>query len=219
MAKLPLPPPDLASRVGIRAEEYRVIAEDVLLWRIHRVRGPHVTAWNELRHYGPVAARFEPHPPPPGDHPTRGVWYAATSPTTSFAEVFQRHRKVWLTDTYRLTSTRLTRPVRLLDLTGDRDHGAGATRAGASMKLSTGRHDYSCAWAREICSQFPDLDGLAYHGAMEGGLSVALFFPAADAMPTSVVTSRALNDPALASRVATICDRIGYGLITGVNPR
>jgi hypothetical protein len=210
VAKLPLPPPDLASRVGIRPDEYRVIEDDVLLWRIHRVRGAHVIPWNKLRHFGPVAARFEPHPPPPGEHPTRGVWYAATSPTTAFAEVFQRTRRIRLNDTNRLTSARLSRPVRLLDLTGDPGQGAWATRAGASMKLSTGRHDYSSAWAPEICAQFPDLDGLAYRGAMEGGLSVVLFFPAAAAMPTSVVTSRALNDPALSSRIAGVCDRIGY---------
>ena len=210
MAKLPLPPPDLASTVGIRPEEYRLVDVDVLLWRVHRVRGAHLTQWNELRHFGPVAARFEPHPLPPGDCPTRGVWYAAATPTTAFAEVFQRTRRIRLDDAYRLTSARLTRVVRLLDLTGDPGSGAWATRAGASMKLSTGRHDYSSAWARAICDAFPDLDGLAYRAAMEGGLSVALFQPAGDAMPTSVVTSRALNDPALAARIAGVCDRIGY---------
>lgn len=213
MAKLPLPPSDLGSTVGIRAEEYRPITRDLLLWRIHRVRGGPTTPWNELRHYGPLDARFEPHPPPVVRHDDRGVWYAAATPRTAFAEVFQRTRTVPLSDAYHLTGARLTRMVRLLDITGDSDRGAWATRAGASMALSTGRHDYCSAWARELSAQFPDLDGLAHRAAMDGGLAVALFLPAADALPREAVTSRAINDPALTSRIAGICHTIGYRLV------
>lgn len=218
MAKLPLPPADLAGTVGIRAEEYRQITPDTLLWRIHRVRGGLVTPWNQLRHYGPLDARFEPHPPPPSQHPDRAVWYAAVTPRTAFAEVFQRTRIVPLTDTFHLTAARLTHPVRLLDITGDPDQGAWATRAGASIALSTGRHDYTSAWARELCGQFPNLDGLTYRAARDGGHAVALFLPAADAMPRQAVISRALSDPALTSRIAGICHTIGYRLVSRYRP-
>lgn len=214
MAKLPLPPRDLAARVGIRDEEYRVISADMLLWRIHRVRGRRVTGWNRLRHYGPVDARFEPHPPPTGWHDGRAVWYAASTPRTAFAEVFQRSRTIPLADTFHLTAATLASPVRLLDVTGDTGHAAWATRAGASLALSTGRHDYSSAWARELCNQFPDLEGIAYRSAMDGGLSLALFLPAEDAMPREAVASRGLGDPALASRIAGVGRTIGYRLVS-----
>lgn len=218
MAKLPLPPADLAGTVGIRAGEYRRITRDTLLWRVHRVHGDPVTPWNRLRHYGPLDARFEPHPPPAAHYPDRAVWYAAASPRTACAEVFQRTRTVPLDDTFHLTAARLTRPVRLLDLTGEPGHGAWAARAGASMALSTGRHDYTSAWARALCDQFPNLDGLAYRAAMDGGLAVTLFAPAADAMPREAVTSRALSDPALTSRIAGICHTIGYRLVQPHRP-
>lgn len=214
MTKLPPPPADLAA-VGIRPEECREITPETALWRIHRVRGEVLTPWNRLRHFGPVDARFEPHPPPPADHPDRAVWYGAATPRTAFAEVFQRTRTVPLSDMYHLTALSLTRTVRLLDITGDDGRAAWATRAGASMALSTGRHDLASAWARAICDVFPDLDGVAYRAAMEGGLAVALFLPAADAMPTEAVASRALSDPAMAPRIAGICDVIGYRLIDG----
>ncbi len=118
-----------------------------------------------------------------------------------------------LSNTFHLTAARLARTVRLLDITSDPDHGAWPTRAGASMALSTGRHDYTSAWARELCDQFPHLDGLAYRAAMDGGLAVALFLPAADATPRRAATSRALSDPALTSRIAGICRTIGYRIV------
>lgn len=218
MPKLPLPPADLAESVGIRSGEIREITTETLLWRIHRVRGGHVTPWNQLRHFGPIDARFEPHPPPPGEHHDRAVWYAAVTPQTAFAEVFGRTRTVPLDDTYHLTSARLARTVRLLDITGEPGHGAWATRAGASMALSTGRHDYTSAWARQLCDQFPELDGIAYRAAMEGGLAVALFLAADRAMPRQAVTSRALSDPALAGRIAGVCHTIGYRTVSAPRP-
>lgn len=212
MPKLPLPPADLAD-IGIRDSEMRTVSSAALWWRLHRVRGRHTTPWNQLRYYGPIDARFEPQNPPPGIHTERGVWYAAATPRTSFAEVFQRTRSIRLDPANYLTAARLARDVRLLDITGEPERGAWATRAGASMALATGRHDYTSAWARAICTAFPDLDGLVYHAALDGGTAIALFHPARDAMPTSPITSRPLADPALAPRLAKVCDEIGYHLV------
>lgn len=211
MAKLPLPPADLA-RVGIGADEVRTLPVDQLWWRLHRTRGPHALAWNQLRHYGPVDARFDPHEPPPRRHESTGVWYAAATPRTCIAEVFGRTRTLITDSDYHLTSGRLTEPVTVLDITGETGHGAWATRAGASMALATGRHDYTRAWARAIVAAFPDLAGIAYRAAMDGGLAIALFGPAAPALPTDALTSRALADPALSARLATVCEQIGYTL-------
>lgn len=71
---------------------------------------------------------------------------------------------------------------------------------------------------RVICDQFPDLGGLVYRAAMEGGLAVALFFPAKDAMPRQAVTSRALSDPALSSRIAGVRRTIGYQIVDDYLP-
>jgi hypothetical protein len=212
MAKLPLPPADLAA-VGIRPEELRTIAVTAVWWRIHDVGTQPATPWNQLRYFGPLGLRFEPHEPPPRMHGDRAVWYAAATPRTALAEVFQRTRVVRRAPNRYLASARLSREVALLDVTGDVGHGAWSTRAGASMALATGRHDYSSAWARAICAAFPELDGIAYRAAMEGGLAVALFHPARDAMPTAPVSNRSLADPAMAPRLAAACDGIGYELV------
>ncbi len=211
MAKLPKPR-DL-SGVGIRDTELRHVDPGGLWWRVHRSSGTHAIAWNALRYYGPVDTRFEPHDPPPRVHTDRAVWYAAATPRTCIAEVFQRTGRVPLANHLHLVSARMTRPLTLLDITGEPGGGTWATRAGASMALATGRHDYTSAWARAICAAFPDLDGIAYHAAKDGGLAIALFHPARDAMPTTPVTRRALNDPALGARLAGICDEIGYRLV------
>lgn len=204
-------PPDL-KLIGIRDTELRELPSDLLWWRVHRVAGRHVTDWNALRYFGPVDARFEPHSPPPRIHSGRAVWYAGAGLRTCIAEVFQRTGRVPLISSLHLVSARLLRPPTLLDITGEAGRGAWATRAGASMALSTGRYDYASAWARAICSTFPNLGGVAYRAAKEGGLAIALFHPARDAMPTTPVTRRALNDPALGTRLAKICDEIGYKL-------
>ncbi len=211
MPKLPLPPADLAA-VGIRPGELRAVSASTLWWRIYSTGAGPTTPWNELRYFGPVDARFEPHDPPVRVHPDRAVWYAAATPRTALAEVFQRTRVVRREPSRHLASANLAREVALLDITGDVGHGAWATRAGASTALATGRHDYSSAWARAICAAFPVLDGIAYRAAMEGGLAIALFHPARDAMPAAPVTNRSLADPALAARLATACDEIGYKL-------
>lgn len=211
MAKLPKPPNLVA--VGIRPEELRSVAATDTWWRAYSTAGTATTPWNEPRYWGPVKARFEPHEPPTRMHIDRAVWYAAARPRTAIAEVFQRTRVVRRRPTMYLAAVQLSRDVVLLDVTGDDGHGAWVTRSGASMALSTGRHDYASAWARAICEAFPTLDGIAYRASMEGGLAVALFHPAADAMPSMPLTNRSLADPALTTRLAHVCDEIGYRLV------
>lgn len=73
------------------------------LFTIYPTVGPRRRSWNQLRTYGPVGSRWDPHREPPADQPGQGVLYAATDVTTSLAEVFQERRSITLSgDTRRL---------------------------------------------------------------------------------------------------------------------
>jgi hypothetical protein len=211
--KLPPPPPadHLRTAVTLRTRDLVAITTETVLWRVHRTAGAHVVPWNALRRYGPVAScRFDPQPPPPRVHAAEGVTYLAITPQTALAEAFQTRR---LVDRHlgapSLVGLRLTRPVRLLDLSR-----TWPTRAGASQAISSGRRDVARAWARALREAFPDLEGVWYPSSMDGGgFCLALWEPAADAMPTAPVLSRPLTDPALADRLAAAAARMGYRLL------
>ncbi|MUL78836.1 RES family NAD+ phosphorylase [Mycolicibacterium sp. CBMA 226] len=212
-ATLPSPPPAADLRaLGIRAEEYRIVAPTDLWWRVHRTQGDCTLAWNAFRHYGPVL-RFDPHPLPRGEHPDSGIWYGAASPLGALAEAFQSDRTI---DRFRqlpyLTGLRFTREVHLLGVSTD-STGSWATRAGGNYGLSTGPHSITQSWARRIVEAFPDLDGLHYNSRFSGQGCVALFAAATDAMPARPVLSQPLTHPGLAFRIAGAARRLGYLLI------
>lgn len=164
--------------------------EQPVLWRIHRTLGDHVLPWSGLRHWGPVAtAGFDPHPPPPRDHREVGVSYAALDLATAVTEVFQLLRVIDTTDGRpRATSWTPTRPLRLLDLTGD-----WALRNGASHSLASGPRASCRAWARAIAEAWPDLDGLWSQSTLTGRTNVTLWQPAADTFPDAPDFSEPLD--------------------------
>lgn len=198
--------------IGIRTEEYHVIAPADLWWRVHRTQGEHTLAWNAFRRYGPVL-RFDPFPRPAREHTSGGVWYRASSPLAALAEAFQSDRTI---DRFRqlpyLTGLRFTREVHLLDLS-TQSSGSWATRAGGTYGLSTGEHSMTQQWARRIVEAFPNLDGLHYNSRFSGQGCVALFSAAADAMPERPVLSQPLTHPGLALRIAGAAHRLGYHVI------
>lgn len=213
MAKLPHPPPVevLRDQIGIQEPERRTCAPDTTLWRVHRTAGPHLLAWNELRHFGPVATcRYDPHEPPSGPGKVDGVLYLAVTAQTALAEAFQTRRMIDRhTDAPHLIGLQLRREVHLLDMAG-----GWPTRAGASQDINSGRRDVARAWARTIRSAFPTLDGLWHPSSMDGGSGcLTLWTPAADALPPRPVLSRPLSDPSLANRIAAAADRLGYRLL------
>ena len=195
--------------IGIRDEECRSVEVGEACWRIHRTSGEHVLGWDTFREHGPHL-RFDPHPPPPREHPGTGVWYAAADPTAALAEAFQTQRTIdrFRADPY-LTALRFTRPLALLDLSAD-STGAWPTRAGGTYALSTGPHSITQRWARSITEAFPDLDGVRYNSRFAGHPFIALFAPAADAMPARPVLSLPLSHPGLAVRIATAAYSLGY---------
>ncbi|OFB36693.1 hypothetical protein BA059_23155 [Mycolicibacterium sp. (ex Dasyatis americana)] len=212
-ARLPGPPTAAKLRaIGIRNEEYRIVTTDELWWRIHRTTGSHILAWNGFREYGPHL-RFDPHPPPARDHPGIGVWYGASAPTPALAEAFQVGRTIdrFRGDPY-LTGLRFTRDIQLLDLATD-STGSWPTRAGGTFAISTAPHSITQRWARRITEAFPDLDGLRYNSRFAGEPCIALFFPAASAMPAWPVLSLPLTHPGLALRIAGAAQRLGYLVI------
>ena len=209
---LPDPPPaDEMRALGIRAGETRIVAVDELWWRVHKTAGGHVLAWNSLRTFGPLL-RFDPHRLPRGEDPGRGVWYGASTPDAALAEAFQVDRTIdrGLNGPY-LTALSFTRPLTVLDVAAD-SHGAWATRAGGTYAMSTGLHAVTQSWARAIVDAHPDIDGLRYNSRFAGAPCLALFAPAADAMPVRPQLSLPLTHPNLAARIAGAASRLGYGV-------
>lgn len=210
---LPPPPPvaDLRA-LGIRADELVEIATDQLLWRVHRTSADHGLPWSTLRTYGPVL-RFDPHPYPRGEHPTRGVWYGAMDVDSALAEAYQDTRVIdrrWQ-DPY-LTGFRCVRPLQLLDL-GGFGTGRWPTRVGGTFAMDAAPRSRAQRWARAVRAAHPQLDGLLYRGRFAGGRCLALFTPAADAFPTRPTTSNPLTHPGMQSRLAGAALRIGYAVV------
>ena len=183
------------------------------LWRIHTVGGAHPSRWNELRTFGPLDARWDPHPGPRGDHPAHGVGYASTHPTTSFGEVFQRRRRVDLTDPDQyLTGWRPTRELRLLDLTD-----TWPSRQDAAGALSAAPKPVCRAWARAIFDELvldgPRVDGLWVTSTITNRPVVVLYGPAQDSYPSAPAISRPLHHDDLVPAVDLAVAELGYGLV------
>ncbi|BBZ49795.1 RES family NAD+ phosphorylase [Mycobacterium heidelbergense] len=206
------PPPHVLRSLGINDDEMRAIGTDEIWWRVHRTGGEHVLAWNALRTFGPVL-RFDSHPLPKGEHVRHGVWYGAATPCAALGEAYQVDRTI---DRERgrpyLTGLSFTRPLTVLDLAAD-SQGAWVTRVGGTFAISTSPHTVTQQWARHITEAFCDLDGLRYNSRFAGDPCLALFAPAASAMPNRPKVSLPLAHPDLAGRIAGAAKRLGYGVV------
>jgi hypothetical protein len=180
------------------------------LWRIHTTGGTHPSAWDELREYGPIEDfRWEPQPEPPGSHPGVGVSYTAPDPVTCFAEVFQADRAIHLVSQRTLSGWELTRPLALLDLTGD-----WALRHGASASLPHTTRNTCRGWARAIVAQLGNhLDGLWTPSTLTGRPMVVLYQRAASAFPTAPAFTRPLLHPDVLLLADRASLRLGWPLI------
>jgi hypothetical protein len=140
------------------------------LWRIHFTATQFPQAWNGMRAWGPLdSARWDAHPLPAGEHPETGVAYLAFDVTTCLAEVFQATRFV---DVHEgapyITLFRLTRPLRVLDVSGD-----WLMKAGARASVAMGKKSRTRAWARAVREAWPDLDGVVSNSAVAGHTSAS----------------------------------------------
>ncbi|HEV8643561.1 MAG TPA: RES family NAD+ phosphorylase [Methylomirabilota bacterium] len=204
MAKLPEPPP--ADRLAALPPAHHVLSAGTRCWRIYFQRGPHATAWNALRGYGPASARFDHHLPPPRAQ-SRQVLYMAENILTCFAEVFQETRSI---DRSRndpwLVCCELVRAVPLLDLTGP-----WPTRAGASMAINSGPRPRARRWSQAIYDAYPAVEGLYYASSMDANRpAVVLYERAADALASRPSFHRALADPTLTPAIVRAAQRFNY---------
>jgi hypothetical protein len=154
--------------------------------------------------------RFDHHSPPPRLQ-ARAVMYGAVLAPTCFAEVFQHTRTIERSRSQPwLVGFRLTRDVRLLDLTGN-----WPTRAGASMALATGRRDRARRWSLRIYEDYPAIEGLWYGSSMGANRpAVVLYERALTALPSRPALHRAIADPALDPLVAAAALRFNYMVVS-----
>lgn len=203
-AKVPRTPPDPLPAIA----ESELAQVDNPLWRVHRTSGEHVLLWNQLRTYGPLNSRFDPHPEPAGEHTPVGVIYVALDPPTALVEAFASTRRI---DTKHaspyLTGWTPTRPLTLLDFT----RGEWLLRAGASAALTAGPLPVCRAWARAIHAHAV-CDGLLYPSTLTGLPCAVLWERAADSFPPRPLLSRSLTEPLINDIVAATAQRCGFGL-------
>ena len=207
MAKFPEPPPapDLARLPPV----LHVLPPGTHCWRIYFQGGPHPSAWNAFRGYGPTTARFDHHLSPPHLQ-SRGTLYVAESAGTCFAEVFQETRVI---DRVRndpwLVCLELVAPVTLLDLRGQ-----WPTQAGASMAINAGPRPRAQRWSRAIYSAYAIVEGLHYSSSMDGNRpAIVLYERAAKALPAAPSFHRALADPTLTAATVRAADRFRYVVV------
>ena len=190
-AKLPPQPP---ADLDVRKPSWRTWPTTEPLWQVANTGGSFAARFAVMRAYGPLAsARFDPHPPPPAEHPTERILYAAIDLVTALAERFQNGREIRCRQPTNpiVYSWMPARPLQLIDVTD-----LSALRLGASQLLSTGPKRHTRTWAVAIRRTWPAADGLLYQASMAGGECVALWAPAADSFPPRPAFARLLSDPA-----------------------
>ena len=196
-----VPPPEPA--------DCRTLSVDQVLWRVVFTSAMHALPWNTPRTHGPHS-RFDPHPRPIGVS-AESAWYAAVDPATALGECFQRDRMIdtRTADPY-LYAARLSRPVRLLDLT------AGSTwvvRAGGHHGLAHEQPSVSQHWARAVRAADSELDGLIYRASYGPASSVVLFSPAVDSLAAARLEfERPLQHSGLRDLILSAADDLGYAI-------
>jgi hypothetical protein len=208
VAKFPEPPANLAAI----APTVATLAAGTPIWRVYKAGGAHPTTWDQFRFFGPLAFRFDHHQTNPPAISARGILYAAggVDPiTTCLAEVFQGNRVIETTASSPfLAGFSLARPVSCLDLTG-----TWPTAAGASTAIHSGQKARARRWSQAIYAAYPMVEGLMYCSSMNANDVAFVLYERAQSAVGTLFSNRALNDPALANRIATSAARIGYSVI------
>lgn len=210
--RLPAPTTARVRDTPIEPGDVVVLEAGTPVVRIHRLSGPHPLAWNALRSYGPTSSRFDHHPPPTRVHPRRRITYLTWGPeafVTALAEYFQHDGggvapfDLAFGDPV-ITTFVCAVELRLLDLAG-----GWVTRAGGNQAIRSGPRGVCRDWARAIYRHHPGLHGLAYGSSVWGpGQCIALWERGAAAFPVAPLTTRRLDDPAIAAAVADAEERL-----------
>lgn len=226
---LPAPEPERFPDLSADPRWVREVPAGTALFRILRAGGAHATEWFEFREFGPLDARFDPHPEPVGEHPGRGVLYtvvesraaAESGPgpgpvlDSAFAacllEVFQQHRIIRrVAGAPTLAAFEITRTLRLLDLS-DSDW---ITVAGGNAAIASGERSRARSWARAIRAAYPELDGVVAASSIVPTARVAaLWAPAESALPRHPLALLGLDREELTPAIDAIAERYGYVLL------
>jgi len=230
---LPAPEPERFPDLSADPRWVREVPVGTALFRILRAGGAHASEWFEFREFGPLDARFDPHPEPVGEHPGRGVLYAvleggaraeaAPGPgpgpgpvlDSAFAacllEVFQQHRIIRrVAGAPTLAAFEITRTLRLLDLS-DSDWIAVA---GGNAAIASGERSRARPWARAIRDAYPELDGVVAASSIVPTARVAaLWTPAESALPRHPLALLGLDREELSPVIDAIAERYGYVLL------
>ncbi len=225
-----LPEPDPARFPSLDGDPrwVREVPVAALIARIFRASGAHPVEWHEFRSFGPLDGRFDPHPPPVGEHAGVGVMYGvleaspedlAQRPTgavdgpfaAALLEVFQAQRMIRLdAGAPTLAAFEAARPLRLLDLS-DSDW---VTVAGGNSAISSGERARSRLWARTIAERYPELDGVVSASSIvPTARVVALWARAADALPEHPTALLRLYRDEFLGVIDAIAERYGYTLL------
>ena len=183
--------------------------------RIFYTGGNYPTTWDAFRYFGPAASRFDHHQLQAGKPAVqnRGVMYLATgerSIPTCLAEVFQATRII---DRHHnqpiLTIFKLTRDIRLLDLSGP-----FCTAMGASTAIHSDPSSKAQRWSVRLYDAYLGIDGLLYCSSMFGNApAIALYERALQSIPTRPLFHRSLSDPALHQVILSTSARIRYAVV------
>lgn len=208
--KVPVTPPDTFTTDG---QHLRTFGADAALWRIYRTSGPHPTAWDALRHYGPIAKqRWDPHASPVGMDPDAGVLYASADPTTAFGEVYQDRRVIARAQgAPALVAWQPARDLTLLDLTTNWPVVNGSA---ASMMMGDKRSTQ--AWARAIDMRLGDrVDGLYALSSITSRPVITLFSRTErePAFPLRPQLHALLTDASIDAVIDRAARELGYGVL------
>jgi hypothetical protein len=159
----------------------------------------------QARTFGPLH-RFDPHVRDrrqrPREQPDgRGTMYLTENLACALAESFpEQWPEVSICPSQYAVLAGPDQPAALLDLTGD-----GAMKIGAVATLGSGREPRQLTqrWGRAIYEDFPQLHGIRYRGAHQGGVCVVVWerSDALEVRPGTAAPGRQLLEPAMLDRV------------------
>lgn len=212
------PPPEPDKFPVLDPDEPWVVTlpEATMVARVYNAEGKYPSHWWQFRTFGPVDARFDPHPPPPAESPEHSVMYVVpeqhrgqdSAIAACLIEVFQQQRIIHRTGngaTLALFET--TRAIQLLDLS-DSDW---LTVAGGNAAVSSGPRARSREWARAIFAAYPHIDGIRSASSVVPDARIAaLWSRCADAVPDHAHALIRLDRPELSHVIHGVARRYGY---------
>ena len=214
MAKLPNPPGiDELSKIP---PQIKTISVGTEVSRVYFANSTHPTHWNQFRHFGPTASRFDHHLLDTSGTSfvqDRGIMYVAAGPeaaSTCLAEVFQSKRTIDRNAGLPIyVGFVLEADVNLLDLTT-----SFVTAMGASTAIHSGPRPRARRWSQQLYQAYPEIDGILYCSSMYGNApAIALYERAKRAIPDYHLFHRELRDVAMNKVVIQIATKINYAVV------